>query len=72
MPSRHGKVARTPISPRDPRVLDSPQPTPPAPAGLSGGRAGASREELRELAQALLDQPTYHQQIGRASCRERV
>ena len=62
MSSRHGKVARTPVSPGDPRVLTRPQPTPPTPtAAPDGQRASATREELRELAQTLLDEPSYHQ-----------
>lgn len=72
MASRHGKVARTPVSPRDPGVLTSSHHAPSAVVIASDGRAYATREELGRLAEALLDQPTYHQRWRHALALTRI
>jgi hypothetical protein len=70
--SRHGKVASTPTSPADPHVLSGrPSPAPGATA-LSPGRAGASREGLGRLAEALLDHPSYQQRRRQALALTRI
>lgn len=61
MVSRHGKVARAPVSPRDPRVLTGLPSARAARPVTPPGRATATRAQLGELAEALLDQPTYQQ-----------
>ncbi|MGA4543439.1 tyrosine-type recombinase/integrase [Uniformispora flossi] len=61
MGSRHGKVARTPVSPRDPRVLAGLPSARSAGTAASPGRAAATRAQLGTLAEALLDQPSYQQ-----------
>ncbi|MFF6786944.1 tyrosine-type recombinase/integrase [Streptomyces sp. NPDC012510] len=61
MGSRHGKVARTPVSPRDPRVLMGPPPARAAGLAAPPARATAARAQLGALAEALLEQPTYQQ-----------
>lgn len=61
MGSRHGKVARTPVSPRDPRVLAGLPPARSAGPAASPGRFAATRAQLGTLAEALLDQPSYQQ-----------
>ena len=61
MGSRHGKVARTPVSTRDPNLLVAPRSEPLAPVVTDHEWARATREELGTFAEALLDQPSYHQ-----------
>ncbi len=72
MGARHGKVARTPVSPRDPQVLTGPPPVAPAVPAVSNGRASATREDLGRLAEALLDQPTYHQRWRQSLALTRI
>jgi hypothetical protein len=57
--TRHGRVARTPVSPRDPALLTTSIPEPRSTARGSG-RATAHRDELARLAENLLSE------IGRA------
>lgn len=59
MGSRHGKVARTPTSRRDPQALAGGATRPSPAVAVSAGRAGVNRAEVVRLAEALLDQPTY-------------
>lgn len=61
MATRHGRVARTPVSPQDPQALAPPPAAEPTAPAVSNGREAATREELGRLAEALLDQPTYPQ-----------
>ena len=61
MIGRHGRVARTPVSPADPAVLPAPrQPAEHLPAVVDG-RERCTREEIMRLAGALSDAPTYHE-----------
>ncbi|MEU0119992.1 hypothetical protein ABZ137_41720 [Streptomyces bobili] len=55
--TRHGRVARTPVSPRDPALLTTSIPEPRSTARGSG-RATAHRDELARLAENLLSEPT--------------
>lgn len=72
MASRHGKVARTPVSRRDPQALSCRQPAPRTAAVAPVGRADATRDELGRLAETLLDQPTYHQRWRQALALTRI
>jgi integrase len=61
MIGRHGRVARTPISPADPAVLPTPRkPAEELPAVVDG-REHCTREQIMRLAEALLNAPTYHE-----------
>jgi hypothetical protein len=53
MVARHGRVGRTPVSPRDPGLLTGPAPADVA-AALPVGREHASRTEIGRLADVLL------------------
>jgi hypothetical protein len=53
MVSRHGRVARTPVSPRNPAVLPSPRTPVEAPAPIVGGREHAARDDLVRSAGTL-------------------
>ncbi|MGW2283442.1 hypothetical protein [Streptomyces phaeochromogenes] len=55
--TRHGRVARTPISPRDPALLNTVLPEPRSTTG-SNKHATAPRHELALLAETLLSEPT--------------
>ncbi|MFD7541361.1 tyrosine-type recombinase/integrase [Streptomyces sp. NPDC059819] len=55
--ARHGRVARTPVSPRDPALLTAALPAPRITA-LGSGQATAHRDELTRLAENLLSEPT--------------
>jgi site-specific recombinase XerD len=57
MPTRHGRLSRTPVSPRDPGLLTAPTATghPPAPPA---GREDVPRAELVRLAEGLLTEAT--------------
>ncbi|MFC7530209.1 hypothetical protein [Actinoplanes sp. GCM10030250] len=59
--ARHGRVARTPVSLREPTVLPSGQKPPPEADAVVGGRDNAGRDELVRLAEALLVEPTHQQ-----------
>ena len=61
MATRHGRVARTPVSLQDPQTLESPRTPEPTPGLVSNGLETATRDELGRLAEALLDHPTYQQ-----------
>ncbi|MER6534121.1 hypothetical protein ABT215_09950 [Streptomyces sp900105755] len=55
--TRHGRVARTSVSPRDPALLTTGLPEPrTTPRG--GVRESAHRDELARLAAGLLSEPT--------------
>lgn len=71
MTSRHGKVARTPVSRRDPRAL-SVALSAPRTVTVPNGRAGTSREELHRLTESLLDHPTSQQRWRQALALTRV
>lgn len=62
MATRHGRVARTPVSLQDPQALESPRTAATTPGLVSNGSETATRDELGRLAEVLLDQPTYQQQ----------
>ena len=64
MATRHGRLSRTPVSPRDPGVLARPQAT-GRPAVLSAGREHALRAELLRLAEGLLTEPTLRERWRR-------
>ena len=72
MATRHGRVARTPVSTQDPHALSTPPRTPPAAPAVLNGREAATREELGTLAQALLDQPSYHRQWRQSLALTRI
>ncbi|MFI5753570.1 hypothetical protein ACIBBE_49355, partial [Streptomyces sp. NPDC051644] len=55
--TRHGRVARTPVSPRDPALLTAVLPEPRSTARGSG-RETSHRDELARLAEGLLSEPT--------------
>ncbi|WP_147286039.1 hypothetical protein, partial [Streptomyces corynorhini] len=56
--ARHGRVARTPVSPRDPALLTAVARPLPRTTALGSGRATAHRDELTRLAENLLSEPT--------------
>ncbi|RFC71121.1 hypothetical protein [Streptomyces sp. AcE210] len=58
MTARHGRTARTPVSPRDRATLSGTRLPEPRPAATTDGRASTPRDELARLAGDLLDQPT--------------
>ena len=53
MATRHGRLSRTPLSPRDPACLTGPAPVSTV-AVVAAGREHASRPELLRLADGLL------------------
>ncbi|MGW2183999.1 hypothetical protein ACWCXX_39750 [Streptomyces sp. NPDC001732] len=55
--TRHGRVARTPVSPRDPALLTTVLPEPRT-TTRGSGREKAHRDELARLAENLLIEPT--------------
>jgi hypothetical protein len=55
--TRHGRVARTLVSPRDPALLTAPLPEPRS-TTRGSGRESAHRDELARLAESLLSEPT--------------
>ncbi|MEV5082527.1 tyrosine-type recombinase/integrase [Streptomyces sp. NPDC056159] len=55
--TRHGRVARTPVSPRDPAILTTVLPEPRT-TTRGSGREKAHRDELARLAENLLSEPT--------------
>ena len=57
MAARHGRLSRTPVSPRDPGVLTTP-PAAAHPAVLPAGREDVPRAELMRLAEGLLTKAT--------------
>jgi hypothetical protein len=59
--ARHGRVARTRVSPRDPAVLPGARKPVAAATAVVGGRDHAGRDELVRLAEALLVEPTDQQ-----------
>lgn len=61
MAMRNGRVARTPVSERDPNALITPV-TRTLNRAVSGGREHASREEITQLAAPLLDGQATDQQ----------
>jgi hypothetical protein len=61
MATRHGRVARTPVSLQHPQALEPARTEEPTSGVVSNGRETAPREELGRLAESLLDQPTYQQ-----------
>jgi integrase len=72
MAARHGRTGRLPASPRDPGVLAIPA-SPARPAVvLLPGREHASREELLNLAQGLLDDPPAPERWRRAEAMTTV
>lgn len=60
MGARHGRVARTPVSSRDPDLLSADRHAPASPV-VANGREGATRAGLAQLAESLLERPTYQQ-----------
>ncbi|MGH3739293.1 MAG: hypothetical protein ACRDT6_27390 [Micromonosporaceae bacterium] len=71
MVTRHGRVARTPVSPGDLNALTVPSAPAPAVPIVTNGRERATREELGRLAEVFLDQPTclQHSRHNRALTR---
>ncbi|WP_329359290.1 hypothetical protein [Streptomyces sp. NBC_01483] len=57
--TRHGRVARTPVSPRDPALLTPALPEPRR-TNRSSERATAHCDELARLAENLLREATVH------------
>ena len=64
MASRHGRVARTPVSNRDPAVLSAPAATAPVMV-LPSGREQASREQLLRLVPLMFNPDARYQQRWR-------
>jgi hypothetical protein len=64
MASRHGRLARTPVSKRDPAVLVAPTGAARAPA-VPIGRERASREELLHPVPLMFNPDAYYQQRWR-------
>src|SRR5687767_9260047 len=61
MAMRNGRVARTPVSERDPNALTTPA-TRTTNREVTGGRERASREEIARMAAPLLDGQATDQQ----------
>src|SRR5216684_6168166 len=71
MAARHGRLSRTPVSPRDPGVLTSP-PATGHPAVPLSGREDVPRAELLRLAEGLLTGATPRERWRRCEAMTAV
>lgn len=71
MVSRHGRVARAPVSRRDPALLSTSQAATRRPPAVNG-RERATREEIARLARMLLVEPTDQQRSKQTRSLTRV
>jgi hypothetical protein len=72
MTARHGRVARTPVSSRDPRLLAGSRPVQRRHADVGSGRQDATRAALGMLAEDLREQLTFQQRSKRTRSLARV